>query len=193
MQKKIKIDGQEIIYALRRSSRSRSLRLSIDGNAKIVVSAPKYIPLYLLERFIIGRAKWILEKIDFLKKNPNKKRLGGSAKDFAMRKKDAHHLVKQKIAQFNQFYNFSYQKFNIRNQVSRWGSCSGKKVLNFNYKLVYLSEPLVDYLVVHELCHLKEMNHSRHFWAEVARIIPDYAVRRRALKKFEFAEDYTTV
>jgi len=189
MQKKIVLGGQEIGYTLRRSSRSRSLRISIDNNAKISVSAPKYIPLYFLEKFIIGKTDWILEKIDFFKKNPTKSRLGGSPKDFVLRKKDAHHLVKQKLEEWNKIYNFSFTKFTIRNQKSRWGSCSGKKVLSFNYRLVYLSEPLVDYLIVHELCHLKEMNHSRHFWAEVARAIPDYAIRRRALKKFQFAED----
>ena len=97
MQKKMKIDGQEINYSLRRSSRSRSLRLSIDDNGKITISAPKYLPLYFLEKFVAKKADWILEKIDFFKKNPTKKRLSGSAKDFAMRKKDAHHLVKQKI------------------------------------------------------------------------------------------------
>ena len=189
MQKKIVLGGQEINYTLRRSRGSRSLRISINSNARINVSAPKYMPLYFLERFIVGKADWILEKIKLFKDNPIKNRLGGSAKDFAIRKKDAHHLVKQKLTEFNQFYNFSYQKFNIRNQKSRWGSCSGKKVLNFNYKLVYLSEPLVDYLIVHELCHLKEMNHSRRFWAEVARTIPDYAKRRRELHCFKFAED----
>ena len=189
MRKKMIISGREMVYQLRRSNRSRSLRLSVGGDGKITISAPKYTPLYFLEKFIVGKADWILEKIDFFKKNPPPGRLGGSPKDFILRKKDAHHLVKQKISELNKIYNFSYQKFTIRNQKSRWGSCSHRGVLNFNYKLVYLPEPLVDYLVAHELCHLKEMNHSRRFWTEVARAIPDYARRRHALKKFQFAED----
>ena len=189
MQKKISIGEQEICYFLRRSNRSRSIRLSIDSTAKITVSAPKYLPLYFLNKFIVGKSAWILEKLEYFKNNPIKPRLGGSSKDFLLRKKDAHHLVKQKIAEWNKVYDFSYKKFTIRNQKSRWGSCSHRGALNFNYKLVYLSEPLVDYLIVHELCHLKEMNHSKRFWVEVARAIPDYTIRRRELKKFKFAED----
>lgn len=193
MQKKIVIGGQEINYFLRRSRRSRSLRLSINSTAVITISAPKYLPLYFLERFIISKADWVLEKIECFKNNPTPPRLSGSAKNFALRKKDAHRLVKEKITEFNQIYNFSYQKFIIRNQKSRWGSCSSRGILNFNYKLVFLPEHLTDYLIVHELCHLKEMNHSRRFWNEVARSIPDYQSRRRALKIFKFADCEATV
>lgn len=189
MWKKLSIDGRGICYFLRRSNRSRGVRLSIDGAAKITVSASKHIPLFLLQKFILQKSVWILEKLEYFKNNPDKPRLGGSPEDFIKRKKDARHLVKQKITQWNRIYDFDFKKFTIRNQKSRWGSCSHRKVLNFNYKLVYLPEPLADYLIVHELCHLKEMNHSHRFWAEVSRAIPDYTLRRRKLKKFKFAED----
>ena len=92
-------------------------------------------------------------------------------------------LVCQKIAQFNAVYNFKVGRVAIRNQRSRWGSCSKLGNLNFNYKIVFLPEPLVDYLVVHELCHLGEFNHSPRFWALVSRTIPDYRARRQALKR----------
>lgn len=95
----------------------------------------------------------------------------------------ARSLVLRKIADFNAVYNFKIGRVAIRNQRSRWGSCSKLGNLNFNYKIVFLPEPLVDYLVVHELCHLGEFNHSPRFWALVGRTIPDYRARRQALKR----------
>jgi len=97
-------------------------------------------------------------------------------------KEAARVLVHAKIAQFNALYNFPFKRVAIRNQKSRWGSCSKKGNLNFNYKLALLPERLVDYVIVHELCHLAEFNHGKNFWNLVAQTIPDYAARRRELK-----------
>jgi predicted metal-dependent hydrolase len=98
-------------------------------------------------------------------------------------KEQARELVIERLAHFNRFYNFEYKKVAIRNQSSRWGSCSSKANLNFNYRVVFLPPPLLDYLIVHELCHLQEFNHGPNFWALVAKAIPDYLERRVALKK----------
>jgi predicted metal-dependent hydrolase len=75
-----------------------------------------------------------------------------------------------------------YGRITIRMQKSRWGSCSGKGNLNFNCLLMRTPDEIIDYVVVHELCHLKEMNHSPRFWAEVEKIFPDYKERRKWLK-----------
>lgn len=91
-------------------------------------------------------------------------------------------MVERKIEQFNAVYNFKVGRVSIRNQRSRWGSCSRLGNLNFNFKIALLPEPLVDYLIVHELCHLGEFNHSPRFWDLVAHTIPDYRAKRRALK-----------
>ncbi len=87
-----------------------------------------------------------------------------------------------RIKHFNSFYNFEISKVRIKNQKSRWGSCSSKKNLNFNYKVIFLRPELADYLIVHELCHLGELNHSKKFWALVQKIIPNYKKISRELR-----------
>ncbi len=87
----------------------------------------------------------------------------------------ARKLVTERVLYWNQFYNFTYQRIAIRNQSTRWGSCSSIGNLNFNYKMVFLPPHLVDYIVVHELCHLYHFNHGHEFWELVAKTIPHYA------------------
>ncbi|MDE2188165.1 MAG: M48 family metallopeptidase [Patescibacteria group bacterium] len=77
-----------------------------------------------------------------------------------------------------------YGKVAIRNQRSRWGSCSERRNLNFNYRLVRIPAHLADYVIVHELCHLVEFNHGQKFWQLVQKVIPDALERRRELRKF---------
>lgn len=101
-------------------------------------------------------------------------------------KEQARAMVHRKIASFNALYNFNVNKIAIRNQRSRWGSCSKKGNLNFNYRLMLIPEVLVDYVIVHELCHLGEFNHSKNFWNLVAQTIPNHAQLRKQLHKIKF-------
>ncbi|HPY99327.1 MAG TPA: M48 family metallopeptidase, partial [bacterium] len=107
----------------------------------------------------------------------------GGREDYLRNKEKARALVVPRLDYFNQFYNFKFRRLSIRDQRSRWGSCSRNGGLNFNYRLVFLPPNLADYLIVHELCHLGEFNHSPAFWKLVARTIPDYENRRRLLRK----------
>jgi len=92
-------------------------------------------------------------------------------------------IVKDRIEYFNTFYNFKWNRIVIRNQKTRWGSCSRKGNLNFNYKIALLPPESADYIIVHELCHLGEFNHSQKFWDLVAKTIPDYLTIRKDLRK----------
>lgn len=92
-------------------------------------------------------------------------------------------LAKERLEYFNTFYNFKYNKITIRNQRTRWGSCSKKGNLNFNYKIALISKEESDYIIVHELCHLKEFNHGKKFWDLVALTIPDYKKVRTGLRQ----------
>ncbi len=80
---------------------------------------------------------------------------------------------------------FTYNKISIKDMTSRWGSCSAKKNLSFNLKLMYFKPKIIEYVIVHELCHLKEMNHSKNFWLLVENIIPNYKIYRKQLKNFQ--------
>jgi len=102
-------------------------------------------------------------------------------------KEEALKFISERIDYYNNMYQFNFNRISIRNQRTRWGSCSSKKNLNFNYRLLFLPKRISDYIIVHELCHLKELNHSRKFWNLVAEVMPDYLEIRRDLrdKRFE--------
>jgi predicted metal-dependent hydrolase len=111
------------------------------------------------------------------KKRKTKKNL-----DYLKYKNQATNLVKERLEYFNQFYNYKWGRVAIRNQRTRWGSCSRKGNLNFNYKIVLLTPKQADYIIVHELCHLKEFNHSQRFWNLVAETVPNYKEVRSSLR-----------
>ncbi len=100
---------------------------------------------------------------------------------FALHKEKARALVLSLIAQENLLYQFQIKKVAIRNQSTRWGSCSKQGNLNFNFKIIFLPEHLARYIVIHELCHLKEFNHGSDFWKLVSLACPNYALERKEL------------
>lgn len=99
-------------------------------------------------------------------------------------KSAAFDLVIELINEVLKCNHFDFNSVRIKDQRTRWGSCSSKKNLNFNYRILYLPRELAKYLVVHELCHLKEMNHSKAYWACVEEILPNYKELNNELKKY---------
>lgn len=185
MKKEIVICGKKIKYTLKISRRAKRIRLAIYCDANLVVTIPEAMPHSIAEKFIIKKFKWIINKINFFQKtSKERKNLAfKNRNDFLKYKNKAQEIVKEKISRLNKFYNFSFNKVSIKNQKTRWGSCSKKGNLNFNYKIIFLEGGVSDYLVAHELCHLAEFNHSDKFWNLVAKIIPDYLKINRDLKE----------
>lgn len=108
--------------------------------------------------------------------------LKGRRRDYLQNRELTRGFVKERLTHFNQIYNFTFGKVSIKNQKSRWGSCSSKGNLNFNYQIIKLPPECADYIIVHEICHLKEFNHSKKFWELVAKTIPNYKEIKNELK-----------
>lgn len=159
-----------------RRSKRKSAAIKITADMQIVVFVPLYVSDNEIERMVISKSKWIdehmlkvqstvderskLEKITF----EQIKELADQAVEY----------IPKRVKYYAEKENFVYNKITIKNLVSRWGSCSTKGNLNFNCLLMLTPDYVIDYIVVHELCHLREMNHSEKFWAEVEKIMPDY-------------------
>jgi predicted metal-dependent hydrolase len=173
-----------ISYIIKRHSRARRITINIHASGKVTVTVPKRASLERAQQFIQQKSDWILETQEkFRKKFEGRTPLKQSRKEYKDIKEQTRKFVEERLKYYNQHYKLHYKKIAIRMQKSRWGSCSRKGNLNFNYKLVQLPQELADYIVVHELCHIKEFNHSIHFWNLVGETIPDWKARREALRK----------
>ncbi len=182
MERIIKVKDREIIYKIRRNKRAKKIRLSINYGTNIVITLPNKIKEKQAEKILKEKSDWILEKIDLFKKYKNSKLLSQDREDYIKNKTKALKFVNNVIAKYNKNNNFSYNKISIRNQKTRWGSCSRNKNININYKIIYLPEKIAEYIIIHELCHLKEFNHSQNFWNHVSQFIPNYLEFRKKLK-----------
>lgn len=110
------------------------------------------------------------------RKSPNQKK-------YLEDKESARVLVKSRLENWNLHYNYKYGRVSIRNQRSRWGSCSKKGNLNFNFRILTLPSHLADYIIVHELCHIGQFDHSQKFWDLVVETIPKYIEIQKELRK----------
>jgi predicted metal-dependent hydrolase len=173
-------------YILQRRKNSLSMRISVHYDGSVVVSAPLLMPKIIIDRFVNSKSLWIENKVNDFLANPIPqgklflKKLG--RKEYKKNKDKARSFILQRIEYYNKDQRFSFNRIFIKNQSSRWGSCSKNKNLNFSFKLLYLPIELADYVIVHELCHLSELNHSKAFWDLVAQILPDYKVLQKRLK-----------
>lgn len=183
MEKEINLAGQKISYFFRKSSKAKKIRLTIYGNGEVRLTVPLRVSKRVAERFVKEKSKWILSRTSSSKQAQGRLNSKEERRKYIEHKEKARQLVLERVKHFNQFYSFNFNRISIRNQKTRWGSCSGNKNLNFNYKLVFLSPELTDYIVVHELCHLKELNHSERFWKLVAETIPNYKELKRELRR----------
>ncbi len=181
--KSILLKNKKISYQVRKSRRARYMRLTIYQTGELVATFPKGFSMERLEDFMRQKADWILRKIKSARKRKPSLLLPKSGRrDYLKHKNKARGLAVRKIEELNQSYNFPCGRISIRNQKTRWGSCSRKKNLNFNYRIIFLPEKYLNYIIVHELCHLKEFNHSKKFWELVALTIPDYKDIKREFR-----------
>lgn len=171
----IKMKIGEYNVEVRRSKR-KSAAIKITADIQIVVFVPLYVSDNEIERMVISKSKWIDEHMlkvqsTIDERSKLEKITSEQIKELA---DQAVEYIPKRVKYYAEKENFVYNKITIKNLVSRWGSCSTKGNLNFNCLLMLTPDYVIDYIVVHELCHLREMNHSEKFWAEVEKIMPDY-------------------
>ena len=166
-------------YTLIRARR-KTLGLQIkDG--KVIVRAPMRLPKATIDAFVAKHEDWIV-------KNLAKERAGQSLpklteQELSTIAKQAKEVIPARVAYYAALLGVEYGRITIRTQKTRWGSCSAKGNLNFNCLLMLAPPEVLDSVVVHELCHRKHMNHSKAFYDEIVRVMPDYKARHAWLKQ----------
>ena len=171
-------------YELKRSDR-KTLSLEIRENGSIVVRAPKRCPQSVIEDFLSEKQNWIIEKIAKQKerKVQSEKVRTLTENERELYRDQAKSIFEQKVAYYSRLMNVTYGRISIRDQKTRWGSCSAEGNLNFNWRLILAPAGVLDYVVIHELAHRKEMNHSARFWDVVESYMPEYRKYREWLKE----------
>ncbi len=186
MKKQIELNNKKVNYVLRESRRAKRMRLTIYCAGDFVVTKPFKLSEDLVEKFIREKSNWILSKLKYFKQFKNSSLFRNDKNNFLEYKEEALKFISERIDYYNKIYRFDFNKINIKNQKTRWGSCSSKKNLNFNYRILFLPKRIADYIIIHELFHLKELNHSRKFWNLIAEVIPDYLDIRKDLRNKKF-------
>jgi len=164
-------------YQIIRSSR-KTISLQIKPNGELIVRCPRQMKNADVQAFVESKRGWIQKRLPKTDNQPHpftQEEIETLA-DLAL--KD----LPERVRRYAPLVGVTYGGIAIRNQRTRWGSCSGKGNLNFNCLLMLCPPEIRDYVVVHELCHRKQMNHSPAFWAEVERVLPDYSKRKAWLK-----------
>ncbi len=176
---------KKISYKLKRSKRAKRMRLAVYCDGSVIVTTPFGVELSIVEKFLADKKQWVWDKILFFKSVDSKAIRTFSHKDYLENKDKALALVQNRVRVYNKVYGFSFNNIFIKNQKTCWGSCSCKQNLNFNYKIVFLPQKHRDYIIVHEICHLKEFNHSKKFWALVEKALPNYLDIKKELRNHE--------
>jgi len=176
----ITLDNINII----RSNR-KSISIEVKKDLSIIVRVPYFMRNKDIEKFIDSKKEWIKKHLQLAQErsaeqNAENKFTNEEIKELVQKAID---YIPQRIEYYSRIIGVDYGRITIRNQVSRWGSCSAKGNLNFNCLLMLTPPTVIDYVVVHELCHIKELNHSKKFWDEVEKILPDFREQKTWLKE----------
>lgn len=163
-------------------SKRKSISIEVKPDLRVIVRAPIFMPMMAIEQFIAEKSDWINKNLAKAQAQNSVSEVKFTAAEIAELKQKAKQNIPQRAEYLSKLMGVRYNKVCIKCQSTRWGSCSSLKNLNFNCLLVLCPEEVMDYVIIHELCHLKEMNHSSKFWAEVKRYCPSYNEHKKFLK-----------
>lgn len=168
-------------YTLIRSAR-KTLAIQVNRDGKVIVRAPQRLSRGKIEEFVTAHEDWIKRtRSRVMKEEDHRRVITDEERQAGIEAAMAY--IPGRVAYFAARMGVTYGRITIREQKTRWGSCSSKGNLNFNWKLMLMPGEVLDYVVVHELAHRREMNHSPAFWSVVEKELPDYQKRRRILKE----------
>lgn len=167
----------EIIYSSR-----KTLAIQVTSDGRVIVRAPKRTPKSVIDRFLTEKEDWIQKHLEKSRPRPEAPVLPDAERRRYM--EIARDIFTQKTSYYASVMHVSYGRISIREQKTRWGSCSSQGNLNYNWRLIFAPEMVLDYIVVHELAHRREMNHSKAFYAIVESILPDYRQSQKWLREY---------
>ena len=168
-------------------SNRKTVSIQVNSDLSVTVRAPYSASEKDIEEILKKKEAWISRHIEKIKKT--KERFEAEPTEKLTREKvialaeEALKVIPERVEYFAKVIGVTYGKITVRNQKTRWGSCSSKGNLNFNCLLMLAPPEVLDYVVVHELCHRKQMNHSKAFWLEVEKVLPNYKEVRKWLKE----------
>ena len=168
-------------------SRRKTIAIQVNSDLSVTVRAPYGVTEKYIEEFLNKNEAWISKQMNEIKvnrKSVESKNVENLTLDKIKALADqALKIIPARVEYFARIIGVTYGNITIRNQKTRWGSCSSKGNLNFNALLMLTSKDVIDYVVVHELSHRIEMNHSARFWSIVENVLPNYRVQRKWLKE----------
>lgn len=168
-------------------SNRKTVAIQVNSDLSVTVRAPYSASEKDIEEILKKKEAWISKHIEKIKET--KERVEAEPTEKLTREKvialaeEALKVIPERVEYFAKVIGVTYGKITVRNQKTRWGSCSSKGNLNFNCLLMLAPPEVLDYVVVHELCHRKQMNHSKAFWLEVEKVLPNYKEVRKWLKE----------
>lgn len=165
---------------VRKTVLTTGVRFSVSTSGRLQISVPKYTKDFLLKRFIETNRNAIRTKLPL--KNPETQRARDAKKKLLT--KQAKSYLPYRLDYFAKLYGYTYDKLRFSHANTRWGSCSSNRTISLNIGLMQIPANLRDYVLIHELAHLRHMNHSAAFWQEVEKHDPNYRFHRQQLKNY---------
>ncbi len=164
-------------------SRRKTIGIEITPDGRLLVRAPMRMPERTILRFVEEKRPWIEKHLEKVKADNTQQADVLTEEELRVLREKAGRVIPERVGYYALRIGVTYGRITIRTQKTRWGSCSGKGNLNFNCLLMLAPAEALDSVIVHELCHRKEMNHSARFYAEVLRVFPEYKKWNAWLKK----------
>jgi predicted metal-dependent hydrolase len=176
------MQADKVIY-----SKRKTIAIQVSSIGEVIVRAPKGTSDFTINKFLSKNKKWLENNIGKAIKNKSRsEEMDLSPEQIKEYKKQAKKVFKLRLDEISQKTEINYKKLKLSSAKKRWGSCSAKGNINVNWRLLLTEDSLIDYVLLHELTHIKHLNHSKRFWKFVEKHDPDYKKKRKRLQDYEF-------